>query len=276
MNVEGLTGKKLVVGTPMYAGGCTGFYLQGMMALASLCTSYDIDFSTIIITDSLVTRARNRIVDIFKSLCPNDEDALMFIDSDIQFSASDVIRLLMMPHDMVGALYPLKQINWKRIRNILTKNPDFPEDQLQRACSDYVFNLKLEPGQTKGKIEVGEPTKVLDIGTGFVKIKRGVFRKIEEAGLAKSYGPCQNEEVFSGDRIYDHFPVGIDSELGVGKEGVYLSEDWVFCRRWALTGGDVYACPWIHLTHFGPMGFQGDLAALANSGAKLGEEFAEV
>lgn len=274
MNIEvaGLTGKKLTVGTPMYAGGCTGFYLQGMMSLASLCAQYDIPFQTIIVADSLVTRARNRVVDIFKSMNDNPDDVLMFIDSDIQFSAPDVFRLMMQDKDMVGALYPLKHINWKRVSNIVKNNPTFAPDDLAKAASDYVFNLKLEPGQQNGKIEIGEPVKVLDIGTGFVMIKRKVFDAIEESGIAKSYIPCHNEETFSGPRIYDHFPCGIDSELDIGKEDIYLSEDWVFCRRWQKLGGDVWACPWIRLSHFGTMGFQGDLTALANSGQKLGEE----
>jgi hypothetical protein len=273
IHIEGLTKKKLVVCTPMYGGQCTGFYTQGMMGLSSLCTSYGVQMRTVIIGDSLVTRARNRCVDIFKSLAPDPDDKLMFIDADIQFNAADVLKLMLLEKDVVGALYPLKQINWKRVKNILVKNPEFSSDDLSRAASDYVFNFQIPPGMTTGKIDVSEPTLVRDLGTGFVMIKRKVFDAIEDAGMAKTYLPCMNEEVFSGPEVYDHFPCGIDRELGVGDAGNYLSEDWVFCRRWQKLGGEVYACPWIKLIHYGPMGFEGDLTALAMSGAKIGEEY---
>src|SRR5258708_9615299 len=94
--IEGLTQKKLVVATPMYAGNCTGFYMQGMMGLASLCTSYGVNLKTIILGDSLVTRGRNRCVDIFKATCSDPDDKLMFIDADIQFNASVLLKLIML------------------------------------------------------------------------------------------------------------------------------------------------------------------------------------
>lgn len=273
IHMEGLTRKKLVVATPMYGGNCTGFYMQGMMGLSSLCTNYAVAMRTVILGDSLVTRARNRCVDVFKSLAPDPDDKLMFIDADIQFNPADVLKLMLLDKDVIGALYPLKQINWKRVKNIIRKNPDFAAEDLPRAATDYVFNVQYADGTNQGRIDVMEPTPVRDIGTGFVMIKRKVFDAIEEAGIAKPYHPCQNEEIFSGPIVYDHFSAGIDSEVGAGNDGIYLSEDWVFCRRWQKLGGVVYACPWIKLSHFGTMGFEGDLTTLALSGAKIGEEY---
>lgn len=166
IKIEGLTGKKLIVATPMYGAQCTGHYMQGMMSLAGLCAWYGVRFSTIILGDSLVTRARNRCVDVFKSLCDGEEDVpLMFIDADVQFHAEDVLKMMMLNKDMVGALYPLKQLNWKRVTNIMRKNPDFPPDKLARAACDYVFNFQLPPGEKNGKIDVSQPTLVRDIGT---------------------------------------------------------------------------------------------------------------
>lgn len=273
IHVNGLTGKKLVVATPMYGGMCSGFYMQGMMGLAGLCANYGIKFHTIILGDSLVTRARNRCVDIFKSLVDDDNDKLMFIDADIQFHAADVLRIMMMDKPVIGALYPLKQINWNRVANILKSQPDFPPAELPRAASDYVFNFKLPPGETKGKIDVSTPVAVRDLGTGFLMIRRHVLTDIEAAGLVKQYNPCHNEEIYSGSTVYAHFTDGIDSEMGVGDADQFLSEDWAFCRRWQKLGGEVLVCPWIKLTHFGTMGYQGDLASLALSGARIGEEY---
>lgn len=273
ININGLTGKNLVVATPMYGGMCSGFYMQGMMQLAGLCANYGIRFKTIILGDSLVTRARNRCVDIFKSLVDEDSDPLMFIDADIQFNAADVLKLMLMDKPMAGALYPLKQLNWKRVAKIIQTKPDFPVDDLPKAATDYVFNFMVPPGQTSGKIDVSEPVEVRDIGTGFVMIRRHVFTELEASGMVKQYNPCSNEEIYSGSQVYDHFVAGIDTDLGVGDGQQYLSEDWAFCRRWQKIGGKVFACPWVKLSHYGQMGFQGDLTSLALSGAKIGEEY---
>jgi hypothetical protein len=56
--------------------------------------------------------------------------------------------------------------------------------------------------------------------------------------------------------MYSIFDVAID------EKGHYLSEDWLFCRRWAAVGGEIWAHGKVLLNHIGHYEFVGDLAKM--------------
>ena len=43
------------------------------------------------------------------------------------------------------------------------------------------------------------------------------------------------------------------------KDGIYLSEDYYFCDRWRMLGGEVHAAFWTRCVHWGTYGFNGNL-----------------
>ncbi len=61
-----------------------------------------------------------------------------------------------------------------------------PSD-LERYVGDFVFNPIVDAGQTE--IKLNEPAKVLEIGTGFMMIKRKVFDEYKAAYPQYSYKP---------------------------------------------------------------------------------------
>ena len=79
--------------------------------------------------------------------------------------------------------------------------------------------------------------KVDYAGTGFMLIKREVFEKIEEAT------PHLAHEEIDGP-THAFFDTSIE-------EGVYLSEDYFFCKRWSEIGGDIWMDPTVKLKHHG-------------------------
>ena len=84
------------------------------MELASEAAARGIGFSAIYTAgDSLITRARNRLVNRF--LGRPGLSHLLFIDADIGFSPDQAFRLLASGHSVVGGVYPLKNIFWDRI-----------------------------------------------------------------------------------------------------------------------------------------------------------------
>jgi hypothetical protein len=46
----------------------------------------------------------------------------------------------------------------------------------------------------------------------------------------------------------------------IDESGVYLSEDFSFCRRWTDIGGEIWADLQSNLSHVGPTVFRGDLS----------------
>ena len=115
---------------------------------------------------------------------------------------------------------------------------------------NYVINLKPET-----KIQ-GDIFTVDTTGTGFLLFKRSVYEKMIEAhpetkyvddvGLGKQYEPM----------MYSIFDVKIDHR------GHYLSEDWLFCRRWQDLGGEIWVHSKVLLNHIGHYEFQGDLSKI--------------
>jgi len=60
--------------------------------------------------------------------------------------------------------------------------------------------------------------------------------------------------------MYSIFDVAID------EKGHYLSEDWLFCRRWSKIGGEIWAHGKVLLNHIGHYEFVGDLSKMPSFG----------
>ena len=59
--------------------------------------------------ESLITRARNLLTHNFLN---SQASHLFFIDSDIKFSANDVLSMISADKDVICGVYPKKEINW--------------------------------------------------------------------------------------------------------------------------------------------------------------------
>ena len=268
IKVEELQKKKLFVATPMYGGQCNGMYARSMCDLTAMCLKYGIEMkSYFLFNESLITRARNYCVDEFLR---SGYTHLMFIDSDIGFNPQDVIALLALqtdesPYDIIGGAYPKKCITWEKIKMAVDKgvadeNPALLED----FVGDFVFNPVMEKGQGSKSIRLDEPAEVLEIGTGFMMIRRATFEEYAKKYPNIMYKPDHVRTAeFDGTRkIGMYFQAEVDPE-----SERYLSEDYLFCQNSRKADMKVWICPWMHLQHAGFYTFGGKLAALASIGA---------
>jgi len=261
ISVDELKKKKLFVATPMYGGQCLGMYCKSSLDLQAICAQYGIEVKfSFIFNESLITRARNYLVDEFLR---SGYTHLLFIDSDIHYDPRDVIALLAMDKDVNGAPYPKKSIKWGSVIEAVKRKPDIASHELEKVVGDYVFNPA--PGTTR--FSVSEPIEVLEIGTGFMMVKREVFEKFEKQYPQLRYKPDHvGQANFDGSRyIHAYFDTVIDTvENGGRGSDRYLSEDYMFCQWWRNMGGKIYLCPWMRTHHIGTYAFTGDMAAVAN------------
>lgn len=255
LNKETLAGKKLFIGTPMYGGSCLGMYMKSCLDLQSAALQYGVDIKfSFLFNESLIQRARNYIVDEFlRSDCTH----LMFIDADIGFNPIDIIAMLAMDKDIVGAPYPKKTIKWDNIKKAIIKNPEITSAELEKLGGDIVFN----PVAGTTHFTVNEPLQVMEIGTGMMMTRRDVFEKFEENYPQYEYTPDHvGTAHFGGDRkIHSYFNVEIDPD-----SNRVLSEDYHFCQQCRKIGIEVWMAPWISCYHVGTYSFQGNLPAVAN------------
>lgn len=258
--IDELRKNKLFVATPMYGGMNHGLFMKSCLDLQAMMSHYKIETKfSFLFNESLITRARNYLTDEFLR---SDFTHMLFIDSDIHFNPQDIIALLALDKDIIGAPYPKKSMNWGNIARGARNHPDLDPKELEKLVGEYVFNVVKGTQQ----FAVTEPLEVMEIGTGFMMVKREVFGKFAEAYPNLKYKPDHvGQEHFDGSRyIHAYFDTVIDP---VSER--YLSEDYMFCQWWRNIGGKIYLCPWMKTQHIGTYAFTGDMPKVAELTGKL-------
>lgn len=276
IKAEDLQKYKLFIATPMYGGQCLGMYMKSCLDLQNICLQYKIETRfSFIFNESLITRARNYLTDEF---IRSGFTHLMFIDSDIHYDPRDIIALLALDKDIIGAPYPKKSIKWPSVIEAVKRKPDIQPTEVEKVTGDYVFNAVVGTGQ----FSVAEPLEVMEIGTGMMMVKKEVFELWKDQYPQYSYKPDHlGQEHFDGKRyIHAFFDCIIDrkreieivNDYGdmkkgdkkeVGGSDRYLSEDYFFCQQWRNMGGKIHLCPWMRTKHVGTYAFTGDMPAVA-------------
>ena len=267
IKVDDLKKNKLFIATPMYGGMAHGLYVKSCLDLQGMMSKYGVETKfSFLFNESLITRARNYLVDEFLR---TDCTHLLFIDSDIHYNPRDVIALLALDKDVIGGPYPKKSINWPNVMEAARKHPDIEAKELENLVGEYVFNVVKGTKQ----FSVSEPLEVMEIGTGFMLVKREVFDKMAKAYPQIHYKPDHvGQNNFDGSRyIHAYFDTVIDTKDSItgGGSDRYLSEDYMFCQMWRKLGGQVFLCPWMKTQHIGTYAFTGNMPAVAQYTGRL-------
>ena len=267
VKIEELRKHKVFVATPMYGGMAHGLYIKSSLDLQTTMNKYGIDCKfSFLFNESLITRARNYLLDEFLR---SDYTHLLFIDSDIHYNPQDVIALLALDKDVIGGPYPKKSINWGNVAQAARSHPEMEAKELEQLVGEYVFNVVKGTKQ----FTVTDPLEVMEIGTGFMLVKREVFEKMEKEYPMIRYKPDHvGQANFDGSRyIHAYFDTVIDSKGSITDGGSerYLSEDYMFCQMWRKMNGKIYLCPWMKTQHIGTYAFTGNMPAVANYTGKL-------
>lgn len=287
IKVDDLRKCKLFVATPMYGGQNNGMYMKACLDLQGICMQYGIEIRfSFLFNESLITRARNYLVDEFLR---SGYTHLLFIDSDIHFDPNDILAMIGLDKDVIGGPYPKKSINWRNIAQAMVKNPTITPSELDALTGDYVFN----PVPGTKQFKVTEPLEVMEIGTGYMMVKRHVFDKFKEAYPKLNYKPDHvGQANFDGSRyIHAYFDTVIDNgytyddlyalvlRASNGEDVTeqakkfmdmekiashrYLSEDYMFCQYARKIGIQIWLCPWMKTQHIGSYAFTGNMQKIA-------------
>jgi hypothetical protein len=239
----------LAIATPAFGGQVTTIYAQSVFKLQrTLRATPEIELSVLMRNgDALITRARADLVALF--LDNPQATHLLFVDADIGFEPDQVLRLIGCGADMCAGVYPIKRIDWTKVRRVM----DAGRPNVGSAALDYV----LEVENPEHVVMRGGFIRVRYAGTGFLMIRRAALEKmcVEYASLRFRREHSIADPLAASPNRFALFECMIDPQTGV-----YLSEDFAFCKRWTDMGGEIWADAESRLNHVGPSVFYGDVA----------------
>jgi hypothetical protein len=247
---------KLYILTPCYGGLCHVNYINKVMDTKDLLRSLGIDVVIQFIrNESLITRGRNNL--IAKSMSDPNMTHVLFIDSDITWDPSSVLKLIIGDKELSGGIYPIKKYHWDRLtkenmesimeRKNLSYNKHLTETQLlYHNLLHYNFNYLNNNNRIENNM-----MEIYTLATGFMMLKRECIDKMIAAYPQYKYtddcGFLQGDE---NKYAYALFDCAIVNDH-------YFSEDWMFCHRWKEIGGKIFVDITIDLVHTGQEDYSG-------------------
>jgi hypothetical protein len=175
---------------------------------------------------------------------------MLFIDSDISFDPSSVIKLLRCDKDVISIPYPMKTINWNKVHGRIQDQKDININDLSK--SGFTYPIKVEDQQSitvsKGVMEVTHAP------TGFMLIKKeAILKMIEKYPNLKIKQPTIiNGETKDTENLWNFFDTWFDQETNK-----YYGEDFAFCQKFRDIGGKCYCYVDDFITHVGEYSFEG-------------------
>jgi hypothetical protein len=242
---------KIDIATPMYGGQCFGEYHEAVMNFYFAAASRGhLVRSRFTFNESLIQRARNVLASEFL-MDDQNPDYLLFIDSDIDFDANKMLDMIEEGKDVIGAITPIKHIDFVKMHQLSTLNKSY--DNIELLGSLYNINVKDQDAVSDDLIN-NVSFEVDRIGTGVMAIKRSV---LEEMSKKVEEYIDDNNQMFRVKR-WNFFPVTIEHDERWGGNRM-MSEDYNFCNIWRSMGGKVYAKNGVVRGHNGYYKYKGDL-----------------
>lgn len=138
-------------------------------------------------------------------------DIIVFIDHDVSWEPSDLLKLIETEGDVVAGLYRFKE-TVEHYMGVVNDHPDGSPIVREDGC-----------------------ISASRVPAGFLKITKGAVNKFMTEYPELCYGPKYNLSV-------DLFNHG-------AHEGAWWGEDYSFSRNWIDIGGDIWVVPDLNLTH---------------------------
>jgi hypothetical protein len=246
---------KILIATPCYGGLVTNYYLMSLLAMTRVLGENGIAYDVRTVTDSLISRARNHIASQF--LHDESFTHLFFIDADLGFDASAILRYLSFGKDVVCGVYPLKRLDVAALR----ATPEVTDAVAEAASYKYSSTLSFHDGNTP----VDGFLRVEYAATGFMFIAKAVLETMATSYPQLRYGG--DHSLWSGTRQRDSFYAFFDTMIADGQS---LPEDYSFCRRWRDIGGEIWVDLRSRFSHVGTHVYNGDLAIVLAEAKRRG------
>lgn len=138
-------------------------------------------------------------------------DVIVFIDHDVSWKSTDLLKLIETEGDVVAGLYRFKYSDKIEYMGVLDDDNGMP------------------------KVRADGAIKASRVPAGFLKVTRNAINKFMQAYPHLIYGEASSPSV----DLFNH---------GAHK-GAWWGEDYSFSRNWIDCGGDIWVVPDLNLNH---------------------------
>jgi hypothetical protein len=208
-----------------------------LLDLTRALTASGASYETLHVASSQIIRARNFFANYF--LNRPEFTHLLFLDTDMKFPASSVMKLLAANKAVAGVAYPFRRMNLDgpisaedvglSMRDWLQKYADYTVSPVTDADGNVSFS--------NGFIEAQH------VGTGVFLAQREAFEATKP--FTDCFAPPQQYDSLIPDKkFYGFFET-------VEENGVYQGEDISFCRRARDAGLSIWALIDETVVHYG-------------------------
>jgi hypothetical protein len=207
---------KILIASPTYDGSVRIEYMRALFQTTDYFRQAGIAWDMFVESSSVLHIMRS--VMATRAALEGDFTHLLFIDTDMGFDAALIRRMVEADRKMIAAVCPYRTIPLHLSAG--------EGKTLREAVSEQVpYNARFAPGLTNLDIRNGI-CEVEAIGTAIMLIKTEALRDMIEKGAVEKFAT--------------HFPFDqwIESKVYYGffdhliENGMYLGEDFSFCRRW--------------------------------------------
>jgi hypothetical protein len=222
---------------PTYSEEVHVNFAFSLLDLTRALTDSGSTYETLHVASSQIIRARNFFANYF--LNHPEFTHLLFLDTDMKFPATAVMRLLAANKIVSGVAYPFRRMNLDGA--ISAADVGLTVRQWLEKYADYTVSpLTEEDGSVSfanGFIEAEH------VGTGVFLARREAFEATKP--FTECYAPPQQyASMLPDQKFYGFFET-------VEEKGVYQGEDISFCRRVRQAGLSVWALIDETVVHYG-------------------------
>jgi len=258
-----LNGRKTIfIASPAYKSLYASAYVESFFALTKEAQKRGIGLEFAHVDTADIVLSRNYLVSRFYFECPTASH-LLFLDSDMGFPPSLIMKMLDLDSNVAGVIYPKRTINLEKLHS----KAGVPFRKAYAESCEFVgllevwtkkFEIELVGGDKETKVvqnnvrkQKAPFIKVKRVGTGVLLIKREAITKMiancpEISKLNKPRG--------SKGGMFDRLSNYITPFNKVVVDGHELSEDYSFCHRWTeQCGGTIMASTSSPIKHVGEL-----------------------
>ena len=230
---------KILIASPTYDGSVRKEYMRSVMVLTDFLNQSGVLWEMMVEPSSMLHVMRSVMAS--KALMDPQITHILFVDTDMGFSATAVKKMIDAKVDIIGCAYPYRTVP---LHETIAKS-----GVTYRESISQVVPYAVQFPNGKGSFEVTNGIcEVSALGTGLILISKQALQAMVSKGVAEPFATG-----FPYSQWYEHNQYyGFFDYLKV--DGAYIGEDYSFCKRWTQDcGGKIFAVVDEEVMHIGAM-----------------------